>query len=179
MAILIVMLVSVLIVQRFDDFSHANNQLSKQSHKQIGIYLAKSKQRSCALAAATSFNGILCTATGGYLVERLPDCSPKTVSHMEQNLAKLIQMNGDGGALPTNLLLEGKFPVDIASILLNGLGMELLAQPEPKPKCPCSAEKLFRSLHQKVRPKKPRNFISLPLSSSRESLRQNVARLPL
>lgn len=146
MAILIAMLVSVLIIQRFDYFSHTNNQLSKTSQKQIGIYLAESEQRSCALAAATSFNGILCTAAGGYLVERLPDCTPETMSHMEQNLMKLIQMNGDGGALPTNLLLEGKTPVDIASILLDGLGMEPLAQLEPKPKCPCSAEKLFRSL---------------------------------
>lgn len=65
---------------------------------------------------------------------------------MERNLVKLVQMNGDGEALPTSLLLEGKTPLDIASILLEGLGMEPLDQLEPKPKCPCSAEKLLRSL---------------------------------
>ena len=79
-------------------------------------------------------------------MERLPDCTPETMSRMEQNLVNLVQMNGDGESLPTNLLLEGKTPVDIASILLDGLGMEPLGQLEPKPKCPCSAEKLFRSL---------------------------------
>merc|ERR1712194_934194 len=49
-------------------------------------------------------------------------------------------------ALPTNLMLTGTTPVDIAAILLDGLGMEPLDQVEPKPKCPCSEEKLFRSL---------------------------------
>ena len=54
---------------------------------------------------------------------------------------------GDGGeALPTNLMLEGKTPVDIAEILLDGLGMEPLDQLEPSPKCECSEEKLVRSL---------------------------------
>lgn len=116
--------------------------------RDVGIYLAESEQRSCALAASTSFNGILCTAAGGYLVERLPDCAPETMAHMERNLAKLVEMNGDDGeaALPTNLMLQGKAPVDIASILLDGLGMEPLGQVEPKPKCECSDEKLMRSL---------------------------------
>lgn len=112
-----------------------------------GIYLAESEQRSCALAAATSFNGILCTAAGGYLVERLPDCTPETMAHMERNLAKLVEMNGDDGeALPTNLMLEGKTPVDIAAVLLDGLGMEALGSTVPTLKCECSEEKLVRSL---------------------------------
>eukprot|EP00571_Detonula_confervacea_P007792 CAMPEP_0172327856 /NCGR_PEP_ID=MMETSP1058-20130122/60047_1 /TAXON_ID=83371 /ORGANISM="Detonula confervacea, Strain CCMP 353" /LENGTH=373 /DNA_ID=CAMNT_0013044941 /DNA_START=105 /DNA_END=1226 /DNA_ORIENTATION=+ len=115
--------------------------------RDVGIYLADSEQRSCALAAATSFNGFLCTAAGGYLVERLPDCPPETMSRMERNLAKLVEMNGsDGEALPSNLLLEGKTPLDIASVLLDGLGMEPLGQLEPKPSCECSEEKLNRSL---------------------------------
>ena len=115
--------------------------------RDVGIYLAESEQRSCALSAATSWNGILCTAAGGYLVERLPDCSSETMAHMERNLANLVKMNGeDGEALPSNLMLEGKTPVDIAEILLDGLGMEPLAQLQPTPKCECSEEKLWRSL---------------------------------
>ncbi|KAL7518454.1 hypothetical protein ACHAWX_003277 [Stephanocyclus meneghinianus] len=113
--------------------------------RDVGIYLAESEQRSCALAAATTFNGILCTAAGGYLVERLPDCPPESMAHMERNLAKLVQIDG-GDALPTNLLLEGKTPVDIAMILLDGLGMEPLNSIEPKALCECSEEKLLRSL---------------------------------
>ncbi|KAL3780477.1 hypothetical protein ACHAW5_007506 [Stephanodiscus triporus] len=141
---------TVQVVKNHPDWPRPYNGITSIRHgdidRDVGIYLAESEQRSCALAAATSFNGILCTAAGGYLVERLPNCTPETMSHMERNLGKLVQMNGEGEALPTNLLLEGKTPVDIASILLDGLGMEPLDQLEPKPKCPCSAEKLFRSL---------------------------------
>ena len=142
---------TVQVVKNHPDWPNPYNGITQIRHsdidRDVGIYLAESEQRSCALAAATSFNGILCTAAGGYLVERLPDCSPDTMNHMERNLAKLIEMNGeDGESLPTNLMLEGKTPVDIASVLLDGLGMEPLNQVKPSPKCQCSEEKLIRSL---------------------------------
>lgn len=142
---------TVQVVKNHPDWPNPYNGITAIRHgdidRDVGIYLAESEQRSCALAAATAFNGILCTAAGGYLVERLPDCTPETMAHMESNLAKLIAMNGDNKeAIPTNLMLQGKTPVDIASILLDGLGMEPLDQLEPQPKCPCSDEKLMRSL---------------------------------
>ena len=143
---------TVQVVKNHPDWPRPYNGITGIRHgdidRDVGIYLAESEQRSCALAAATSFNGILCTAAGGYLVERLPDCSPEIMARMEKNLAKLVEMNGDdpSKALPTSLMLEGKSPVDIAAILLDGLGMEPLNQLEPKPKCQCSEEKLMRSL---------------------------------
>jgi len=143
---------TVQVVKNHPDWPRPYNGITAIRHgdidRDVGIYLAESEQRSCALAAATSFKGILCTAAGGYLVERLPDCPPETMAHMERNLAKLVEMNGDDddAALPTNLMLEGKTPVDIASILLDGLGMEPLDQVEPTPKCECSEDKLMRSL---------------------------------
>ena len=39
--------------------------------RDVGIYLAESEQRSCALAAATCVEGTLCKAAGGYLVEQV------------------------------------------------------------------------------------------------------------
>jgi len=111
----------------------------------IGIYLAVSEQRSCALAAATAFKGILCTAAGGYLVERLPDCPESDMAHVADNLAKLVKLDGSD-ALPTNLLLEGKTPIDIAELILDGLGMEPLNSVEPQALCGCSDERLIRSL---------------------------------
>lgn len=147
---------TVQVVKNHPSWPRPYNGITEMRHRDVdrdcGIYLAESEQRSCALAAATSFNGILCTAAGGYLVERLPDCAPETMAHMERNLATLVGMNGDGegaeaaAALPTNLMLQGTTPVDIAAILLDGLGLEPLDQVEPTPKCPCSEEKLFRSL---------------------------------
>lgn len=70
------------------------------------------------------------------------------MSHMESNLAKLVQLDSGAGsdALPTNLLLEGKMPIDIAEIILDGLGMEPLNTVEPKALCGCSDDKLIRSL---------------------------------
>jgi molecular chaperone Hsp33 len=141
---------TVQVVKNHPDWPRPYNGITGIRHgdidRDVGIYLAESEQRSCALAAATSFNGILCTSAGGYLVERLPDCSPETMQHMEKNLGTLVQMNGEDIALPANLLLEGKTPVDIATILLDGLGMEPLNQITPKAFCECSEEKLFRSL---------------------------------
>lgn len=110
-----------------------------------GIYLAESEQRSCALAAATSINGILCTAAGGYLIEQLPDVEESVVKRVEQNLSKLVEMDG-GDKLPTNLLLKGVSPVEIAETILEGLDMQPLQQIEPKLVCECSEERLFRSL---------------------------------
>lgn len=140
---------TVQVVKNHPDWPRPYNGITAIRHgdidRDVGIYLAESEQRSCALAAATSFNGILCTAAGGYLVERLPDCSPETMSHMERNLARLVEMDG-GDALPTNLLLDGKTPLDIASVLLDGLGMEPLGSVLPKAFCECSDEKLMRSL---------------------------------
>eukprot|EP00804_Cyclotella_cryptica_P000523 CCRYP_009938-RA/>CCRYP_009938-RA protein AED:0.21 eAED:0.22 QI:0/1/0.75/1/0.66/0.5/4/3392/382 len=140
---------TIQVVKNHPDWPRPYNGITAIRHgdidRDVGIYLAESEQRSCALAAATTFNGILCTAAGGYLVERLPDCPPESMAHMERNLAKLVQMDG-GDALPTNLLLEGKTPVDIATVLLDGMGMEPLNSIEPKALCECSEEKLLRSL---------------------------------
>lgn len=86
------------------------------------------------------------------------------MSLMERNLAKLVELDG-GDALPTNLLLEGKTPVDIADLLLDGLGMEPLNSVEPKALCECSEYKLLRSLRL------------LPREDVDEILREEVSQL--
>jgi molecular chaperone Hsp33 len=107
--------------------------------------LAESEQRSCALAAATSFNGILCTAAGGYLIEQLPDADKETLAQVEKNLATLVEKDG-GDELPTNLLLNGVAPFEIAEIILDGLGMKPLQEIEPTFLCNCSTDRLVRAL---------------------------------
>jgi molecular chaperone Hsp33 len=107
--------------------------------------LAESEQRSCALAAATSINGILCTAAGGYLIEQLPDADKETLAQVEKNLATLVEKDG-GDKLPTNLLLNGVAPFEIAGIILDGLGMEPLQEIEPTFVCQCSTDRLVRAL---------------------------------
>ena len=110
-----------------------------------GLYLAESEQRSCALAAATSIDNILCKAAGGYLIEQLPDVDEETVAKVQANLSRLVEMDG-GDSLPANLLLNGITPLDIAQIILDGLDMQPLQQITPTLKCKCSEERLIRSL---------------------------------
>lgn len=62
-----------------------------------------------------------------------------------QNLAKLVEKDG-GENLPTNLLSGGVAPVDIAEIVLDGLGMQPLQQIEPVFKCQCTSDRLVRAL---------------------------------
>ena len=140
---------SVQVVKNHPDWPNPYNGIVEIRHgdvdRDIGTYLAESEQRSCALAAATSFTGILCTASGGYLVEQLPDADPETLQRVEQNLATIVKEDG-GDTIPTNLLLKGVTPYELAERVLDGLGMKPLQQLEPKFKCQCSSERLVRAL---------------------------------
>ena len=141
---------TVQVVKNHPDWPNPYNGITAIEHgdidRDVGIYLAESEQRSCALAAASKFNGILCTAAGGYVVEQLPFCSPETVAQVEKNLAKIIDMNGKDRPVPAGLLLDGMTPYDICSTILDGLDMKPLQQVEPKYVCGCSAERLFRAV---------------------------------
>ena len=113
--------------------------------RDVGAYLAESEQRSCALAAGTAVEGILCKAAGGYLVEKLPDCDDDTMAKVEQNLATLVKRDG-GDTLPTNLLQHGTSPIEICEIILEGLDLEPLQSIQPVAKCQCTEDRLFRAL---------------------------------
>eukprot|EP00521_Asterionellopsis_glacialis_P006636 CAMPEP_0195284034 /NCGR_PEP_ID=MMETSP0707-20130614/2387_1 /TAXON_ID=33640 /ORGANISM="Asterionellopsis glacialis, Strain CCMP134" /LENGTH=374 /DNA_ID=CAMNT_0040343327 /DNA_START=151 /DNA_END=1275 /DNA_ORIENTATION=+ len=139
----------VQIVKNHPDWPNPYNGITQVQHgdvdRDIGIYLAESEQRTCALAAATSVNGILCTAAGGYLIEQLPGVESETMDIVASNLAKLVEMDG-GDTLPTGLLHKGVTPLEIAEIILDGLDMQPLQQIEPGLTCECSEDKLVRAL---------------------------------
>jgi molecular chaperone Hsp33 len=140
---------SVQVVKNHPEWPNPYNGITAIRHsdidRDVGIYLAESEQRSCALAAATSIQGILCKAAGGYMVEQLPGCEKETIERVEQNLARLVEKDGSDN-IPSNLLVQGVTPLEIAELVLDGLGMEPLQQIEPSHKCECSEERLFRSL---------------------------------
>jgi molecular chaperone Hsp33 len=139
----------VQVVKNHPDWPNPYNGITAIRHgdidRDVGAYLAESEQRSCALAASTTMSGILCTAAGGYLVERLPNADPETLARVERNLATLVEKDG-GDKLPTNLLLNGVTPLDIVEIVLDGLGMQPLQQLEPSFQCHCSSQRLVRAL---------------------------------
>jgi molecular chaperone Hsp33 len=140
---------AVQIVKNHPDWPRPYNGITAVRHgdidRDVGLYLAESEQRSCALAASTSVTGILCNAAGGYLIEQLPGTTDEEKRRVEENLAKLVELDG-GDKLPTNLLLSGRTPLDIAKIVLDGLDMKPLQQIEPTLKCECTADRLVRSL---------------------------------
>ena len=113
--------------------------------RDVGVYLAESEQKSCALAAATSVQGILCTSAGGYLIEQLPGVESETIEQIEKNLAKLVAKDGTD-KLPTGMLLSGITPLDIAQIILADLDMKPLQQIFPKVVCECTEDRLMRAL---------------------------------
>ena len=146
---------SVQIVKNHPDWPRPYNGITAIRHgdidRDIGIYLAESEQRSCALAAATAHKGILCTAAGGYLVEQLPGVEPETIARVEENLAKLVERNNndnnaDAAALPANLLVQGLTPLDLTNAILDGLEPQILQQMEPQLVCECTEDRLLRSL---------------------------------
>jgi molecular chaperone Hsp33 len=141
---------TVQVVKNHPDWPNPYNGITAIEHgdvdRDVGIYLAESEQRSCALAAASNINGILCVAAGGYIVEQLPFCTQETVSQVEKNLGKIIEQNGEENAVPAGLLMDGKTPFDIVSTILEGLDMKPLQQVNPALVCGCSEERLFRAV---------------------------------
>lgn len=119
--------------------------------RDVGIYLAESEQRSCALAATTvvTSDTILCRAAGGYLVERLPGCSEESIQKVEQNLANLLK---DGEDTLSKLLLKGITPLDLIFQIFHGMSVDNddsaipLGHISPSFCCPCTEDRLLRSL---------------------------------
>jgi molecular chaperone Hsp33 len=140
---------NVQVVKNHPDWPNPYSGITSIRHgdidRDIGAYLAESEQRSCALAAATSINGILCTAAGGYLIEQLPGATEETMTKVGANLAKLVETDG-GDTLPTGLLANGVTPIELVEMVLDGLGMEPLQQIEPTFTCQCTSDRLVRAL---------------------------------
>lgn len=78
-------------------------------------------------------------------MEQLPGCSKETALKVEENLAKLTESDGTN-SLPAGLLLAGKTPLDICSMVLDGLGMKPLQNIEPKLVCECNSDRLIRAV---------------------------------
>jgi len=115
--------------------------------RDVGAYLAESEQRACALAASVAGDGMLCRAAGGYTVEQLPGADEETISIIERNLKKIFDENaGNAHRVPASLLLAGKTPLDLAEMILEGLGCEVLETKIPKIICDCSEERLVKAM---------------------------------
>ncbi|GMI43625.1 hypothetical protein TrCOL_g7383 [Triparma columacea] len=118
----------------------------------VGVYLAQSEQRSCAIHADVRLNGLLITGAGGYLVEKLPDCEDGLAENIEDNLEKLGREMGGGGEDSEsdwfmNSLVSGTDLLTIASQITSGSPFTVLDSKSPSSRkdC-CSQDRLIRSL---------------------------------
>lgn len=75
---------------------------------------------------------------GGFVVQLMPDATEETISQLEQNISKLDSI--------TNMMLGGKTPEDILSIVLEGLNPRILDKVEVGFECECSKEKVGEAL---------------------------------
>ncbi|MDB8793209.1 Hsp33 family molecular chaperone HslO [Romboutsia sp. 1001216sp1] len=75
---------------------------------------------------------------GGFVVQLMPDATEEIISQLEQNISKLDSI--------TNMMLEGKTPEDILSIVLEGLKPRILDKIEVGFECECSKEKVGEAL---------------------------------
>jgi molecular chaperone Hsp33 len=137
------------VVKNHPNWTNPYNGITAIRHgdvdRDVGLYLAESEQKACALAAATTFNGILCTSAGGYLIEQLPGVTEEEIRQVQDNLDVLVKLDG-GDKLPTNLLLKGMTPVEIAEIILKDLEIQPLQQISPAFACDCTDDRLVRAL---------------------------------
>jgi molecular chaperone Hsp33 len=138
------------VVKNHPNWTNPYNGITAIRHgdvdRDVGLYLAESEQKSCALAAATTIQGILCTSAGGYLIEQLPGVTKEEIRQVQENLQVLVQLDGTD-KIPTNLLLsKGMTPLDIAKLILQDMDLQPLQQITPRFECDCSDERLLRAI---------------------------------
>jgi len=114
----------------------------------INYYLLESEQRQGALAAGVfvepdDLGGVRATAAGGWYVQLLPFAAEEAVAQLEVNLQAMQARS------PTTLVREGVLARGMIELLLDGLDpqfTEAVPVPGLRASCPCSAERVFRTL---------------------------------
>jgi molecular chaperone Hsp33 len=123
----------------------------------INYFLAESEQKEGALAAGVyvqgtddgldlngeSLGAARVTAAGGWYVSLLPFADDAAVARLQENLAALAERP------VTSMILEGLVAEDIVRLLLDGLEPQIMERRVPlglAESCPCSEERVFRTL---------------------------------
>ena len=129
-----------------NNFQGITSIVSGEVDRDVAAYLADSEQRSCALGTAVATKGFLCTAAGGYLLERLPECKGEVMVQVEENLKGMAGEGGDTKGALKALLGKGTSPEELAAIIMEGIPYAPLEVRKPTTTCSCSEDRLFRSL---------------------------------
>lgn len=114
--------------------------ISGEIAEDIAGYYAYSEQipTVCALGVLTDKADGQVLLSGGLLVQVLPGADPTAIDRLEENVSKLLPM--------TTLLAQGKTPMDICEMALDGFEVEVLDSFEVKYVCNCSKERIAEML---------------------------------
>ena len=123
----------------------------------LNWFLLDSEQREGALAAGVFVQGTddgedlngekleaaAVQAAGGWYVQLLPFADEKTVEQLTANLQAMSARS------PTSMIREGLGPEEVLNLLLEGMDPQIMSRKAPgslAKTCPCSEERVFRTL---------------------------------
>lgn len=114
--------------------SGTSRLVSGEIAEDITAFYALSEQvpTACALGVLVDTDYSI-LAAGGYIAQLLPGASEDELNTLERNVKKLPAI--------TELLNQGKTPLDIINTVMDGLEPEILSSETAEYKCKCSREK--------------------------------------
>ncbi|MEE3420044.1 MAG: Hsp33 family molecular chaperone HslO [Lachnospiraceae bacterium] len=77
-------------------------------------------------------------ASGGYMVQLMPDCPDDIISLLENNVS--------GAPSVTDMLRSGKTPEDMLALVLDGMDMEIHTRKDVAFQCDCSRERVEKAI---------------------------------
>lgn len=121
-----------------EPYNGAYPLVSGEIAEDFTYYFALSEQTPSVVSLGVLTTEYEVEHAGGFVVQLMPDATEETISQLEQNISKLNSI--------TNMMLEGKTPEDILSIVLEGLNPRILDKIEVGFECECSKEKVGEAL---------------------------------
>ncbi len=102
-------------------------------------YFAYSEQQPSAISLGVLVDtDYSIKASGGFIIQLLPDASEESIKILEKNLSDIAPIS--------TLIADGKMPEDILNIVLKDLDHQILDKYEVGFECDCSKERLERAL---------------------------------
>lgn len=116
-----------------------NKLVNGEIAQDLTSYFANSEQISASVGLGVLVDtDYTIKHAGGFIISLMPFAKEETISKLEENIQKIKSV--------TSLMQENKTPEDIANIILDGLGCEILQKREVKYECDCNRKRMEQAL---------------------------------